>query len=102
MRSVIIYPWLVAEFLQWLKPDVSKWAIDDAQQANSAISHDENFKLRVIQALSRYDSLRWFEDGRLVGTKNDETHEIASNLKDYHFNGLFYSGVFDTEGEPDY
>ena len=99
MRSLIVYPWLVEEFLEWLKPDVSKWAIDDAKAASSEGSDEGRIKQNVIQALSRYDTLRWFEDGRLVGSKDNESHEIADNLKDYRFNGLFYSGLFGTEGE---
>jgi len=35
MRAVIIYPWQVEEFIQWLEPDVSKWPIDDVKQAPS-------------------------------------------------------------------
>jgi len=101
MRSLIVYPWLVEEFLQWLKPDVSKWAIDDVKAASSEGSDEEREK-NVILALSRYDSLEWFEDGRLVGCKNNESHAIADNFKDYRFNGLFYSGLFGTEGEPEY
>jgi len=102
MRSLIVYPWLVGEFIEWLKPDVSKWAIDDVNAATSAGSDEESIAQNVILALSRYDTLRWFEDGRLVGTKNSESHEIAANLKDYRFNGLFYSGLFGTEGEPEW
>jgi hypothetical protein len=102
MRSLIVYPWLVQEFMQWLKPDVSKWAIDDVKAASSEGSDKERIELDAILALSHYDYLRWFEDGRLVGNKNDESHEIADNLKDYQFNGLFYSGLFDTEGEPEW
>jgi hypothetical protein len=102
MRSLIVYPWLVGEFIQWLKPDVSKWTIDDVKAATSAESDEERIEQSVILALSRYDTLRWFEDGRLVGTKNNESHEIADNLRDYRFNGLFYSGLFDTEGESEW
>ena len=102
MRSLIVYPWLVGEFIQWLKPDVSIWAIDDVKAANSEGSDEEDIERNVILALSRYDTLRWFEDGRLVGSKNNETHEIADNLKDYRFNGLFYSGLFAIEGEPEW
>ena len=65
-------------------------------------SDEERIEQYVILALSRYDSLRWFEDGRLVGSKNNESHEIADNFKDYRFNGLFYSGLFGTEGEPEW
>jgi hypothetical protein len=101
MRSLIVYPWLVEEFIQWLKPDFSKWAIDDLKAASSQGSDQERTEL-VILALSHYDSLRWFEDGRLVGSKNNESREIAGNLKDYRFNGLFYSGLFATEGEPEW
>jgi hypothetical protein len=56
----------------------------------------------VVPALSQYDALRWFEDGRLIGSKNNGSEEILQNFKDYRFNGLFYSGLFDTEGEPDW
>jgi hypothetical protein len=66
MRSLIVYPWLVGEFVQWLKPDVSKWAIDDVKVASSEGSDKERIERNVILALSRYDTLRWFEDGRLV------------------------------------
>ena len=102
MRSLIVYPWLVGEFIQWLKPDVSKWAIDDAKAASTERSDEERIERNVILALSHYDTLRWFEDGRLVGSKDNESHEIADNLKDYRFNGLFYSGLFGTEGEPEW
>jgi hypothetical protein len=102
MRSLVIYPWLVKEFMQWLKPDVSKWAIDVVKAARSEGSDEERIELDVILALSRYDYLRWFEDGRLVGSKNNESREIEHNLKDYRFNGLFYSGLFATEGEPEW
>jgi len=101
MRSLIVYPWLVEEFLQWLKPDVSKWAIGDVNAASSEPGEDR-IEQKAILALSRYDSLRWFEDGRLMGCKNNESHAIADNFKDYRFNGLFYSGLFGTEGEPEY
>jgi len=56
----------------------------------------------VLPTLSHYDSLRWFEDGRLIGSKNNGSKEITHNFKDYRFNGLFYSGLFDTDGEPDW
>jgi hypothetical protein len=102
MRSLIVYPWLVGEFMQWLKPDVSKWAIYDVKAVSSEGSDEERIARDVILALSRYDTLRWFEDGRLVGSKNNESWEIAHNFKDYRFNGLFYSGLFATEGEPDW
>ncbi len=102
MRSLIVYPWLVEEFIQWLKPDVSKWAIDDVKAASSGGFNEERIERNVIQTLSHYDTLRWFEDGRLVGSKNNESHEIANDLKDYRFNGLFYSGLFGTEGEPEW
>jgi len=75
MRSLIVYPWLVGEFIQWLKPDVSKWAIDDAKAASSGRSDEERIERNVILALSHYDTLRWFEDGRLVGSKDNESHE---------------------------
>jgi hypothetical protein len=102
MRSLIIYPWQVKEFIRWLTPDVSGWAIDDVIVDGSKESYEEYIDLYVLPALSCYDSLRWFEDGRLVGRKNDESTEISSKLKDYRFNGLFYSGVFDTEGEAEW
>lgn len=102
MRAVIIYPWQVEKFIQWLEPDVSKWPIDDVKQAPSNVSYEELIELHVVPTLSHYDSLRWFEDGRLVGSKNNGSKEIAHNFKDYRFNGLFYSGLFDTEGEPDW
>jgi hypothetical protein len=99
MRSLIIYPWQVEEFIQWLTPDVSGWALDNVVLKGGEESYEEDVELYVLPALARYDSLKWFEDGRLVGRKNDESTEIASKFKDYRFNGLFYSGVFDTEGE---
>lgn len=102
MRAVIIYPWQVEKFIQWLEPDVSKWPIDDVMQAPSNVSYEELIELNVVPMLSHYDSLRWFEDGRLVGSKNNGSKEIAHNFKDYRFNGLFYSGLFDIEGEPDW
>jgi hypothetical protein len=101
MRSVIIYPWQVNEFIRWLTPDVSDWAINDvARPCDESAERDS--QLRVVAALSRYDYLRWFEDGKLVGSRNNESHEIALSFKDYRFNGLFYSGLFDTEGEPNW
>jgi len=102
MRSLIVYPWLVGEFIQWLKPDVSNWAIDEVKAASFEGSDEERIKQNVILALSHYDTLRWFEDGRLVGSKNNESREITNNLRDYRFNGLFYSGLFGTEGEPEW
>jgi hypothetical protein len=102
MRAVIIYPWQVGEFIQWLEPDVSKWPIDDVKQAPSNASKEDLIELHVLPTLSHYDSLRWFEDGRLIGSKNNGSKEITHNFKDYRFNGLFYSGLFDTEGEPDW
>jgi hypothetical protein len=100
MRVVIIYPWQVEEFVQWLTPDVSGWKIDDVVRPPSGKSREEDVRSQVLAALSRYDCLRWFEDGKLVGSKNEEPHEITRSFKDYRFNGLFYSGLFDTEGEP--
>ncbi|MGZ7188515.1 MAG: hypothetical protein ACXVIR_11835, partial [Halobacteriota archaeon] len=79
MRAVIVYPWQVEEFIQWLEPDVSTWPIDDAKQALSTESYEELVALHVVPSLSRYDSLRWFEDGRLVGSKNNWSKEIAHN-----------------------
>ena len=102
MRAVIVYPWQVEKFIQWLEPDVSRWPIDDVKKALSKLSYEELIELHVIPALSRYDAVRWFEDGRLVGSNNDESQEIVHNFTDYRFNGLFYSGLFDTEGEPDW
>jgi len=102
MRSLIVYPWLVEEFIQWVKPDVSKWTIDDVKTTTSDGPDQERTRQNVILALSRYDTLKWFEDGRLVGSKNSVSHKIADNLKDYRFNGLFYSGLFDTEGESEW
>jgi hypothetical protein len=99
MRSLVIYPWQVEEFIQWLTPDVSGWTMDGVTLGDAAESYEERIELYVLPALSRYDSLRWFEDGRLVGSKHDGSEEISNNLRDYRFNGLFYSGVFDTEGE---
>jgi hypothetical protein len=102
MRALIVYPWQVEEFIQWLEPDVSRWPIDNVKQVLTKVSYEELIKLHVVPALSRYDALRWFEDGRLVGSKNNGSQEILNNFKDYRFNGLFYSGLFDTEGEPDW
>jgi hypothetical protein len=102
MRALIIYPWQVEKFFQWLEPDVSSWPLDDVTQALSDAPYEELIALHIVPALSRYDSLRWFEDGRLVGTKNSGSKEIVHNFKDYRFNGLFYSGLYDTEGEPDW
>ena len=102
MRSLIIYPWQVEKFIEWLKPDASTWLIDDVVRARSNVSDEELIELHVRPALSRYDSLRWFEDGRLVGSKNNGSSEIVQNFKDYRFNGLFYSGLFVTEGEPEW
>ena len=78
MRAVIIYPWQVEEFIQWLEPDVSKWPIDDVKQALSDVSYEELIELHVVPTLSHYDSLRWFEDGRLVGSKNNGSQEIVA------------------------
>jgi hypothetical protein len=102
MRAVIIYPWQVEIFIQWLEPDVSKWPIDNVKQAPSNASYEELIKLHVLPTLSHFDVLRWFEDGRLNGSNDNETREIVHNFKDYRFNGLFYSGLFDTEGEEDW
>jgi hypothetical protein len=102
MRAIIVYPWQVEEFIQWLEPDVSRWPINDIKQALSDVPYEELIALHIVPTLSRYDSLRWFEDGRLVGSKNNGSKEIVNNFKDYRFNGLFYSGVFDTEGEADW
>jgi hypothetical protein len=102
MRALIVYPWQVEEFIRWLEPDVSRWPIDDVMQALSKVSYEELIELHVVPALSQYDALRWFEDGRLIGSKNNGSEEIVQNFKDYRFNGLFYSGLFDTEGEPDW
>jgi hypothetical protein len=102
MRALIVYPWQVEKFIQWLEPDVSRWPLDGVKEAPSKVSYEELIALHVVPALSHYDSLRWFEDGRLIGNKNDGSQEIVRNLRDYRFNGLFYSGLFDTEGEPDW
>ena len=80
MRALIIYPWQVEEFIQWLEPDVSKWPIDNAKQALSDVSYEELIELHIVPALSRYDLLRWFEDGRLVGSKNSRSQEIVHNF----------------------
>jgi hypothetical protein len=102
MRALIVYPWQVEKFIQWLEPDVSRWPIDDVKQAVSKVSYEELIELHVVPALSKYDALRWFEDGRLIGSKNNGSEEILQNFRDYRFNGLFYSGLFDIEGEPDW
>ena len=102
VRAVIIHPWQVKEFIEWLSPDVSAWAINDLRLPESHLADAARTKLRVAEALSRYDSLKWFEDGKLVGDKNNESREITQAFKDYRFNGLFYSGLFDTEGEPEW
>ncbi len=102
MRAVIIYPWQVEIFIQWLEPDVSKWPIDHVKQAPSNASYEELITLHVLPTLSHYDVLRWFEDGRLIGSNDNGTREIVHNFKDYRFNGLFFSGLFDTEGEADF
>ena len=101
MRSFLIYPWQLAEFLQWVKPDVSAWKILDEIPAHLVGSYDELIAQHVIPALSHYDYLKWFEDGRLIGVENSVSTEIENNFRDYRFNGLFYSGLFDTEGESE-
>jgi len=102
MRAVIIYPWQVEKFIEWLKPDVLKWPIDHVKQAPPNASYEELIELHVLPTLSHFDALRWFEDGRLIGSNNNGTREIVNNFTDYRFNGLFYSGLFDTEGEADW
>jgi len=92
----------VNEFIEWLSPDVSSWAMDDLLPSESQTPDADRTELRVLEALSRYDCLRWFEDGKLVADKDDKSHEITRGLKDYRFNGLFYSGLFDVEGEPEW
>jgi hypothetical protein len=101
MRSLLIYPWQLREFLQWVRPDVSAWTILNEIPAHFEGSYDELIAQDVIPALSQFDYLRWFEDGRLIGVENDVSTEIENNFKDYRFNGLFYSGLFDTEGEAE-
>jgi len=101
MRSLLIYPWQLGEFLQWVKPDVSTWTILNEIPARFEGSYDELIAQHVIPALSQYDYLTWFEDGRLIGVKDSVSTEIESDFKDYRFNGLFYSGLFDTEGEAE-
>ncbi len=56
----------------------------------------------VIPQLSRCDFLKWFENGRLIGLRDKKSREITDNFTDYRFNGLFYSGLFDTEGETEW
>ncbi len=56
----------------------------------------------VIPQLSRCDFLRWCENGRLIGVRDDRSREISNTFTDYRFNGLFYSGLFDTEGETEW
>ncbi len=80
MRAVIIYPWQVEIFIQWLEPDISKWPIDHVKQAPSNVSYEELIKIHVLPTLSHFDALRWFEDGRLIGSNNDRISRNRAQL----------------------
>ncbi len=102
MRSIIVYPWQLAEFMQWLKPDISRWDATAAVPPTFQGSYEEAVESYIIPRLSRCDFLKWFENGRLIGVHGERSREISDSFTDYHFNGLFYSGLFDTEGEAEW
>ncbi|MGZ4903067.1 MAG: hypothetical protein ACXVI3_05355 [Halobacteriota archaeon] len=102
MRSITIYPWQLDEFMQWLKPDVRQWNVDAAIPATFQGSYEQLIKRCIIPHLSHCDFLEWFENGRLIGVHHERSREIAKSFIDYRFNGLFYSGLFDTQGETEW
>ncbi len=102
MRAIIIYPWQLEDFVQWLTPDTSRWKMSAALPAAFQGSYEQVVAGYVIPQLSRCDFLKWYENGRLIGVRDTKSREIADNFADYRFNGLFYSGLFDTEGETEW
>ncbi len=102
MRSIIVYPWQLEEFLEWLTPDISRWTVTATMPAVFQESYQQAIVGYIIPQLSRCDFLKWFENGRLLGVRDDYSREIADSFTDYRFNGLFYSGLFDTEGETEW
>ncbi len=102
MRAIIIYPWQLEEFLQWLTPDISRWKTSAAMPAAFQGSYEQAIEGYIIPHLSRCDFLKWFENGRLIGLQKEQSREITDTFTDYRFNGLFYSGLFDTEGETEW
>ncbi len=102
MRCIIIYPWQLEEFLQWLAPDVSRWKVPVAMRIDFHGSYEQAIASYIIPQLSRFDFLQWFENGRLIGVRGEHRQEISDAFADYRFNGLFYSGLFDTEGEAEW
>ncbi len=102
MRAIIIYPWQLEEFVQWLTPDTSRWKMSAALPAAFRGSYERVVAGYVIPQLSRCDFLKWYENGRVIGVRGERSHEITDNFADYRFNGLFYSGLFDTEGEMEW
>ncbi len=102
MRHIIIYPWQLEEFFQWLTPDISAWNVDATIPAGFHGSYEQAIASYVLPRLSRCDFLQWFENGRLIGVRGERSQQISDSFTDYRFNGLFYSGLFDTEGEAEW
>ncbi len=102
MRSIIVHPWQLEEFMQWLKPDISRWKTAVAMPEAFRGSYERAVTGYIIPQLSRCDFLKWFENGKLIGVRDERSREIAGTFTDYRFNGLFYSGLFDTEGETEW
>ncbi len=102
MRAIIIYPWQLEEFIQWLTPDVSRWKPAATMPETLQGSYEQAIQSYVIPCLSRCDFLKWFENGKLLGVHDERSREISDKFTDYRFNGLFYSGLFDTEGETEW
>ncbi len=102
MRSIIIYPWQLEEFLQWLTPDISRWTIAATMPVDLQESYEQAIAGHIIPQLSRCDFLKWFENGKLLGVHDEQSKEISNSFTDYRFNGLFYSGLFDIEGETEW
>ncbi len=102
MRAIIIYPWQLEEFMQWLTPDVSQWKTATAVPETFRGSYEQAIESHVMPYLSRCDFLKWFENGQLLGVHGQRSQEISDKFTDYRFNGLFYSGLFDTEGEAEW
>ncbi len=88
--------------MQWLTPDISGWKTTAALSETRQGSYERTIEGYVIPYLSRCDFLKWFENGKLVAMHNEQLREISDTFTDYRFNGLFYSGLFDTEGETEW
>lgn len=88
--------------MQWLNPDISRWKTAAAMPAAFHDSYEQAVAGYIIPQLSRCDFLKWFENGQLIGVRGERFREISDTFTDYRFNGLFYSGLFDTEGETEW